>query len=118
MKCCNAWELTGSLSRPCIACIDLRSLSLNRPSRYRLAAATCGRRVKQPLKPSRNWPSRRNSARAPSVRTPPSVRDDRSQYKSVVTTPVCESDKVVLEKATRQEASRHPSDAFLPCCLS
>jgi hypothetical protein len=34
MKCCSVWSLTGSLSRPCIACMDLRSLSLNSASRY------------------------------------------------------------------------------------
>ena len=33
MKCCRAWYWPGSLNRPCIACIDFRSLSFSRPSR-------------------------------------------------------------------------------------
>jgi hypothetical protein len=36
-----------SLRRPCIACIDLRSLSLKSPSTYRLAASRCGWREEQ-----------------------------------------------------------------------
>ena len=31
MKCCRPWYEPGSLSRPCIGCIDLRSLSLSKP---------------------------------------------------------------------------------------
>lgn len=41
------------LTTPCIASIDFRSLSLNSPSRYRLAASRCGCRLKQVLNPAR-----------------------------------------------------------------
>lgn len=63
------WDGDGSLRRPCIACIDFRSLSLNSPSIYCVAAARCGWRLKHALNPSRNRPNRRSSARAGPVVT-------------------------------------------------
>jgi hypothetical protein len=64
-----------------MACMDLRSLSLNSPAMYSLAASRCGRRVKHALKPSMNCPNRRRSARASSAVTDATVRNPVAQYK-------------------------------------
>jgi len=66
-----------------MACIDLRSLSLNSAAMYWLAAAGCGRREKHVLNVSRNPPRRCKSARADVAVTPASVEDLAGQYKAV-----------------------------------
>ena len=71
-----------------MACIDLRALSLKSPSRYCVAAARWGARLKQALKASMNVPKRCSSARADLVVTPRIVEKWRDQYKSGVSGPI------------------------------
>ena len=64
-----------------MACMDFRSLSLKSASRYWLAAARCGWRLKHPANSSANVPNRCKSARADDSLTADIVPNARHQYK-------------------------------------